>query len=188
VPADHELFGEPPVGRLIQATVLLLVSAAATLLLAANRGNQVVLGLVALGAIPVPALCYMVARLHDRAKRRRAETAAFSHLRGYLDNQKSEWRQASVPAPPLPELRRMPRSRMAPPRPVTAFREMSAGITPRAADPVLVVFEALAPIPQRRVVAPRLSVVALLEPARVIPLHAKADGPPPACPSFDPGL
>lgn len=159
---DHHFPRQSPEARLTQASLLLLLSAAALLLLAAGRGNRVVLGCVALGAGPVPALCYAIGRWRYRSQRRRAEQAALQHLRVYLDAQASEWRQSGAPAEPVPERVRIERHFMMPPaRLLAAFCDMEASIAPCVPDPVLVVFEAMLQRQRRGAVAPRLPVAVL---------------------------
>lgn len=158
--ADFQFSRRPTVARLIQTSLLLVVSASAILLLAAKRGNQVVLGLVALAAIPVPALYYIVARWRYRARRKRTETAAFSHLRAHLDGQKSEWQHPSASARflPKPPRRQLP---IVIPAPVAAFRDMGTSVAPCVPDPVLVVVDATLPYRPNSVAGPPFPVAAL---------------------------
>jgi len=86
---DHQSSERPRRAWLTPTELLLLVSAAIILVLAANSGNKIVLGLVALGAILVPALYYVFDLRRYRARRRQTEMAALGHLRMYLDSQKS---------------------------------------------------------------------------------------------------
>jgi hypothetical protein len=128
--------------------------------MAANRGNKVLLGLVALAAIPVPAVYYVVGRLRDRARRKRTEIAALSHLRAHLDGQKSEWRQPSGSAHfmPKPPRRQLP---VVMPAPVAAFRDMGASVAPCVPHAVLVVLDATLPYRPNSVAAPPFPVAAL---------------------------
>jgi len=148
------------VARLIQTTWLLVVSASAILLLAAKHRNKLVLGWVALAAIPAPALYYVVGAWRYRGRRKRTEKAAVSHLRAHLDGQKSEWRQPSASAHflPKPPLRQLP---VAMPAPVAAFRDLSASVAPCLPDPVLVVVDATLPHRRNSVAAPPFPVAAL---------------------------
>lgn len=88
--SNHQSTEQPRRAWLTPTELLLLISAAVILFLAAYSGNKVVLGSVALGAILAPTLYYVFDRRRYRARRRQTEVAAFSHLRLYLDRQKSE--------------------------------------------------------------------------------------------------
>lgn len=154
--ADLNFTGQPRVTRLIQTSFLLLVGAAATLLMAANHGNRVLLGLVAWAAIPAPAICYVYGRLCYWADRRRVQKAAVRYLRLYIDAEKTVWRQPATADTASQIAQMQHRYRRQVPPPIAGFRNMDARIAPCVPDPVLIVFEAILQRPKIRVAVPQL--------------------------------